>query len=87
MKIRVILLAALLAALVAVCVARSEPAGPLNPQDTIDPSSASYVIVNAETSEIVEASWERLDQPIPVGSSRQTLHCTGLRRESLFSLS
>ena len=68
MKIRVILLAALLAALVAVCVARSEPAGPLNPQDTIDPSSASYVIVNAETSEIVEASWERLDQPIPVGS-------------------
>ncbi len=64
MKISVILLAVL----VAVSVARSEPAGSLNAQDTIDPSSVSYVIVNAETSEIVEAGWERLDKPIPVGS-------------------
>ena len=68
MKISVILLAAPLAALVAVCAAHSEPAGPLHPEDTIDPSGASYVIVNAETNEIVELSWEHLDEPIPAGS-------------------
>ncbi len=64
MKISVILLAAL----VAVCVARSEPAGSLKPQVTIDPSKVSYVIVNTETSEIVDARWEHLDDPLPVGS-------------------
>ena len=68
MKISVISLAALLIPVVAVCAVRSEPAGPLNPEDTIDPSSASYVIVNTETNEIVEVSWERLDEPIPAGS-------------------
>ena len=64
MKISVILLTAL----IAVSVERSEPAGPLKPEDPIDLSSASYVIVDTETSEIVEANWERLDQPIPAGS-------------------
>ena len=73
MKISVILLAALLAPLVAVSVAHSEPASRVNPpetidEDAIDPSSASYVIVSTETREIVEANWERSDEPIPVGS-------------------
>jgi len=68
MKISVILLAALLAALGGVCVARSEPAGALNPRNTIDLSGVSYVIVSTETSEIVEANWQRLDRPVPAGS-------------------
>ena len=73
MKIRVILLGALLAALGGVCVARSEPAGRLNladpiDDDAIDLSRVSYVIVSTETGEIVEARWERLDEPMPVGS-------------------
>ena len=68
MKISVISLAALLTPMAAVSVARAEPAGSLNPADTIDPSSISYVIVSTETSEIVEANWKRLDDPLPVGS-------------------
>ncbi len=68
MKISVISLAALLTPMAAVSLARAEPAGSLNPADTIDPSSISYVIVSTETSEIVEANWKRLYEPIPLGS-------------------
>ena len=92
MKIRIILLGALLAALGGVCVAPSEPAGRLNladpiDDDAIDLSRVSYVIVSTETGEIVEARWERLEEPMPVGSLVKTVHRAGLRRESLFSVS